>query len=289
MMTSAVTRSRSTLRERTAHWSIGVLERIGHLWLENPVNLVRFLFRLLGAWRCVFSDLSPRQVTRTLLRFLRQTSRTFFRGVFVVLALGIAIGFGTGAVARAAGPALQPMFASTVMIALLRDVAPLFLTLFLAGRVGGSIAARLGSGLGLRGPRPSRVSNQDLTWQVLPHLVAATITSAAFYVLGAWIIVKGYVSLGQPDRFLDASSSWYLSLGSTWSALQLGLVKSVAFGVMVAYVASAYGVAARERAFTGIRRVEDVQNAVWETNVTAVLIATAVSVVLWLLVEEPLR
>ncbi len=288
-MTSAVTRSRSTLRERTAHWSIGVLERIGHLWLENPVNLVRFLFRLLGAWRCVFSDLSPRQVTRTLLRFLRQTSRTFFRGVFVVLALGIAIGFGTGAVARAAGPALQPMFASTVMIALLRDVAPLFLTLFLAGRVGGSIAARLGSGLGLRGPRPSRVSNQDLTWQVLPHLVAATITSAAFYVLGAWIIVKGYVSLGQPDRFLDASSSWYLSLGSTWSALQLGLVKSVAFGVMVAYVASAYGVAARERAFTGIRRVEDVQNAVWETNVTAVLIATAVSVVLWLLVEEPLR
>lgn len=276
-------------RQRAVHWTAGLLERIGHLWVENPVTLVRFLFRLLGAWRCMLFDLSPRQLGRTIWRVISQTSRTFFRGVFAALALGLAIGFGTGAVARAAGPALQPVFASVVVIALLRDAAPLILAMFLAGRMGGSIAARLGSGIGLGSPETQRVSEQDLTWQVLPYLFAAAITSAVFYSLGAYWIVKGYVSLGQVDSFLDASPVWYLSLSSTRSALQIGLVKAMAFGAMVAYVASAYGIAARERAFTGTRRVEDVQDAVWETSVTVVLIATAVSVILWLAVEEPLR
>jgi ABC-type transporter Mla maintaining outer membrane lipid asymmetry permease subunit MlaE len=176
-----------------------------------------------------------------------------------------------------------------VVTALLRDAAPLILALFLAGRMGGSIAARLGSGIGLGSQETPRVSDRDLTWHVLPYLFAATITSAAFYSFGAYWIVKGYVSLGQVDRFLDASPSWYLSLSSTQSALLIGLAKAMAFGAMVAYVASAYGIAARERAFTGARRVEDVQDAVWETSVTVVLIATAVSVILWLAVEEPLR
>jgi ABC-type transporter Mla maintaining outer membrane lipid asymmetry permease subunit MlaE len=268
---------------------VDFLARVGHLWIENPLNLGRFLLRLLSAWRCVLFDLSPRQLGRTIWRVISQTSRTFFRGVFAALALGLAIGFGTGAVARAAGPALQPLFASVVVIALLRDAAPLILALFLAGRMGGSIAARLGSGIGLGPQETPRVSDRDLTWHVLPYLFAATITSAAFYSFGAYWIVKGYVSLGQLDRFLDASPSWYLSLSSTQSALLIGLVKAMAFGAMVAYVASAYGVAARERAFTGARRVEDVQDAVWETSVTVVLIATVVSVVLWLAVEEPLR
>lgn len=287
-MAGSVAAPRPPLRQRAAHWSVGFLERVGHLWVENPLNLGRFFIRLLGAWRCVLFDLSPRQLGRTVWRLVTQTFRTFLRGFFVVLALGLAVGFGIGAIARAAGPALQPTFASVILPALLRDAAPLILTVLVAGRMGGSIAARLGSE-SLFPDRALPLSDSDLTWLVLPYLAAATITSAVFYSLGAWLIVKGYMSMGQPVRFLDTDPNWYLSLSSTRSALELGLVKSMIFGALVAFVASAYGVAARERALRGVRRVDDVQDAVWETSVTTVLLATALSVILWLGIEEPLR
>jgi hypothetical protein len=35
--------------------------------------------------------------------------------------------------------------------------------------------------------------------------------------------------------------------------------------------------------------VNDVQNAVWETSVVSILIATALSILLWLTLEPPLR
>ncbi|MEO8450059.1 MAG: ABC transporter permease, partial [Gemmatimonadota bacterium] len=210
-----------------------------------------------------------------------QTSRTFVRGVFVILPIGVALGFGVGAVARAVGSALQPVFASVILTAIVRDVAPLILALFVAGRMGGSIAAELGSEDGPVGPAV-------LTDRVLPHLVAATLTSAVFYSLAAYVIVVGYLSLGDLSRFLDASPGWYFALASTRAALWFGLGKSVLFGVLVAYVGSAYGILARERAARGTERTDDVQNAVWETTATSTLLATAISVVFWLAFEGPL-
>ena len=73
------------------------------------------------------------------------------------------------------------------------------------------------------------------------------------------------------------------------SALWFGVIKSMAFGNLVAFVASAFGIAARERSLRGAHRVNVVQNAVWETSVASILIATALSVLLWLGVEAPLR
>jgi ABC-type transporter Mla maintaining outer membrane lipid asymmetry permease subunit MlaE len=255
--------------------------RVGHLWAENPWTLIRFGVRLLGAWQCLLVELSPRQLRHTLWQFISQTSRTFFRGVFVILPMGAALGFGIGAVARAAGPALQPVFASVILIAILRDAVPLILMLFVAGRMGGSIAARLGS-------EDGPVSASVLTNLALPHHVAATITSAVFYILAAYFIVNGYLSLGDPSRFVDTSPGWYFGLASTRSALWFGLGKSVLFGVLVAYVASAYGILARERGARGRERTDDVQNAVWETTATSTLLATAISVVFWLAFEGPL-
>ena len=268
-------------------WARTFVARVGHHWAENPWILATFAVRLLRAWRCLLVDLTPRQLGRTLWRFIRQTARTFVRGVFVVLALGLAIGLGTGVVARAAGPLLQPVFASVIVTVLLRDAAPLVLTLLLAGRMGGSIAANLGSSSGRDGS--SRVTDQDLTRLALPHLVAGTITAALFYSLGAYFIVRGYLSLGDPARLVDASPGWFLRTEPIQSALKFGVVKSMAFGSLVAFAACAFGVAARERALRGRRGVNDVQNAVWETSVVSILIATALSILLWLTLEPPIR
>ena len=261
--------------------------RVGHAWVENPSTLIRFAARLAGAWRCFLFDLSPRELGSTLKRFSWQTLRTLFRGVFAVAGLGLAVGIGVGAVARAVGPGLQADFGRIVLVALLRDAGPLMLTVLIAGRMGGSIAARLGDSAG----DDRGISDRDLTRLVLPHLVAGTVSAALFYGLGAFLIVKGFVGLGDPARMLAADAEWYLRLRTTESALWLGFGKSAAFGGLVAYIASAYGLRARERAgqLGAWRRVDVRQDAVWETSVTAILLATAISVLFWLTVEEPLR
>jgi len=41
-MVAVVAGPRPPLRERAAHWSVRFLERVGHLWVENPLNLARF-------------------------------------------------------------------------------------------------------------------------------------------------------------------------------------------------------------------------------------------------------
>ncbi len=270
-------------------WAVRFVGRVGHHWAENPWILSTFAVRLLRAWRCLLFDLSPRQLSRTLWSFISETSRTFVAGVLVVLGLSLVLGFGTGAVARSVGPLLQPVFASVVVIALLRDAAPLVLTLFMAGRMGGTIAARLGSAAETAPSESASVSDLELTRVALPYLVSGTITAALFYSLGAYCIVLGYVCLGDLSRILDASPGWFLRLKPTQSALWFGVLKSMVFGHLVALVGCALGTAARERALRGIRRVDDVQSAVWETSVASILIATLLSVLFWLSVEGPLR
>ena len=274
---------------RVIQWCLRFVGRVGHLWVENPWILGAFTIRLLLAWRSLLFDLSPRQLNRTIWSFISETARTFVPGLFVVLGLSVTLGLGTGAVARAVGPLLQPVFASVVMTVLLRDAAPLVLIVFMASRMGGIIAAKLGSVEGIPASESPVVSDQELIRVALPHLVAGTITGAVFFSLGAYCIVLGYVSLGDPARFLTASPDWFLELKPIQSALWFGVFKSMVFGHLVALVACALGIASRERGLRGARRVADVQNAVWETSVGSILVATLLSVLLWLAVEAPLR
>jgi ABC-type transporter Mla maintaining outer membrane lipid asymmetry permease subunit MlaE len=277
------------VHEEPLMWARRFIGRVGHHWAENPWILATFAVRLFRAWRCLLVDLSPRQLGQTLWRFIHQTGRTFIRGIFVVLGLGLALGVGTGAVARAVGPVLQPVFASVIVVVLLRDAVPLALTLLMAGRMGGSIAAKLGNaGDTALGGSP-KVTDHELTRIALPHLVAGTVTAALFYSLGAYCIVLGYLSLGDPRRMVDVSPGWFLRNEPIQSALWFGVFKSMAFGNLVAFAASAFGIAARERALRGARGVDDVQNAVWETSVASILIATVLSILLWLSLEPPLR
>jgi ABC-type transporter Mla maintaining outer membrane lipid asymmetry permease subunit MlaE len=280
---------RPPLDKRVLEWWLRFVARAGHLWAENPWILATFTVRLLRAWRYLLFDLHPRQVSRTLWSFISETARTFVPGLFVVLGLSVTLGLGTGAVARAVGPLLQPVFASVLMTVLLRDAAPLVLIVLMASRMGGIIAAKLGSAEGIAGSDSPIVSDLELTRLALPHLVAGTITGAVFYSLGAYCIVLGYVSLGDPVRFVNASPDWFLELKPIRSALWFGVFKSMVFGHLVALVACALGIASRERALRGPRRVAEVQNAVWETSVGSILVATVLSVLLWLGVEAPLR
>ena len=93
----------------------------------------------------------------------------------------------------------------------------------------------------------------------------------------------------RPGGCVNASPDWFLQLQPIRSALRFGVFKSMVFGHLVALVACALGIASRERSLSGIRRVDDVQNAVWETSVGSILVATLLSVLLWLGVEAPLR
>ena len=281
--------ARPPVSSRVLQWCLRFVARVGHLWAENPWILASFTVRLLRAWRCLLFDLSPRQLKGTVWSFVSETTRTFVPGLFVVLGLSVTLGLGIGAVARAVGPLLQPVFASVVMTVLLRDAAPLVLMVLMASRMGGIIAARLGSAEGTTPFGSAIVTDPELTRLALPYLVAGTITGAVFYSLGAYCIVLGYVSLGDPVRFVNASPDWFLQLQPIRSALRFGVFKSMVFGHLVALVACALGIASRERALSGIRRVDDVQNAVWETSVGSILVATLLSVLLWLGVEAPLR
>jgi ABC-type transporter Mla maintaining outer membrane lipid asymmetry permease subunit MlaE len=269
-----------------ANWASAYLARVGHLWYENPKTLVTFVPRLLGTWKYVLADLAPRKLPGTLWQVARQFFRTFFRGFFVVLAIGIAVGLGVGVVARNMGELIQPKFGSTVVFALLRDAAPLMLAVVLAARMGSSVAAKLATP-DPRRPGPKRVGASDLTELVVPHIVAALLTSGIFYFILSRCVIQGYLGLGSFSEVVRVDKDWYLSLESTRHALTLGALKSVGYGVLVAYTAAALGIQAREHQVIGKGGVERIQNAVWESTVTSLLLCTGFTVLLWNLSERP--
>jgi ABC-type transporter Mla maintaining outer membrane lipid asymmetry permease subunit MlaE len=266
-------------------WTSVYLARVGHLWYQNPKTLVTFVPRLFGAWKYMLAALAPRKLPRTLWQVARQSFRTFFRGFFVVLPIGIAVGLAVGVVARSMGELIQPKFASTVVFVLLRDACPLMLAVIQAARMGGSVAAKLAT------PDPrragfKRVGASDLMDLVVPQLVAALLTSGVFYFILSRCVIQGYLGLGSFSGVVRVDKDWYLSLESTRHALTLGAVKSVGFGILVAYTAAAFGIHAQERQMIGKGGMERIRNAVWESTVTSLLICTGLTVLLWNLSER---
>ena len=168
------------------------------------------------------------------------TIATFFVGMVMAVHVSTALSqFGVGLTV-----------ASIVCASILRELAPIFAALLIAGRAGAGITAELGS-MQISGQllamRSLSLSVED---ELIAPRVVATITSLVAITLMAGLtgILGGYVvGIGHLDIPLATYHGKTLdSLDSL--DLLCGLFKSVFFGVLIAVIGCHYGLSARRGA-----------------------------------------
>ncbi|MFL5383426.1 MAG: ABC transporter permease [Longimicrobiaceae bacterium] len=258
-------------------WALHVLDRIGHVWFENPLTLVTFMGRLLAASGVGFAALASRRAGAVLARLGRQLSGTFFRGVAVVIALGMAGGLVIGTFSRLGGSVVQPLLEDLVLPVVVRDLAPLGLAVALAGRMGASITTKLAV-LPARLGRPAMdFRDRELNRHVVPQLVAGLVTAPLLFLVLAWFLLAGYEGSGNLFDLLGASPTRFF--WPPWKPLAVGALRAAAFGAVVAFVASALGVREAERFDDWAGEGIDLNRAVWEASVTSILICAAFTLI----------
>jgi len=270
-------------RHRFEGWLVEYGRRLRQLFVENPKSLWRYLVRLGTA---CFVD--PFHLLQRLPRFrtiVAQSFRSFMRGWPVVVVFAIVIGFGLGAVADRFGVILQPLLEQTVLLSVVRDAAPLMLAVFLTARMGASIAARLADDRQTEAPPTGPFDSSQLLHLTLPHLVAGAVSGFLFYRIAAFFVVAGFRSMGDFGAFWpELWGSDVISLDRQLPLVQAtswGSLKGALYGFLVAFAASALGIAASERRNFGRQRAIDVQNAVWESGVLALLLCLVLALVFW--------
>lgn len=260
-------------------WLHRWLWRVGHVWVENPVSLVTFGWRLARSLVFGFAELGSPRGARLVGIGLQQTFKTFFRGVFPVAGLGLALGLGVGTVTSGLGLALRPVFDATVLVVLVRDALPLGLAVFLSARTGSPIAAKLAT-IPVTHDAPRIVfTARHLQEQVVPHLLAALATSVAFFVILAYASIAGYATGGSLAQLPYAET---LSFARRLTdPIGQGVLKAALFGGVVVYVAAALGVQTAERFLARDDTSGDLHYAIWESTVTSVVVCTVLTIVLW--------
>jgi ABC-type transporter Mla maintaining outer membrane lipid asymmetry permease subunit MlaE len=257
-------------------------ERLRKTWWTNPLVLLAFGLRL---GRAVFAvGVRPRFPSPIALG--RQVLRTFFRGIAPVVALGFAVGLGLGAVADRFGVLLLPLVEQTFVLAMVRDGMPLILALLLTARSGASVATRLGDDR-QTSFKTGRADAQELLTACLPHLLAGAVTGWVYSRLASALVVAGYHSRGNPwdlvDDFLASISSPLDPELPLDRVLGEASGKTALFGLIVAYVACGLGIAANEegRKLPAKERAVALQDGVWESGVTAVIMCLLAAIAWW--------
>lgn len=276
-------------RHRFDGWLVEYGHRLRQLFVENPRSLWRYRSRLGSA---LLHDSVPFHQRMPRLRtVVSQTFRSFMRGWPVVVVFAVVIGFGLGAVADRFGLLLQPLLEQTLLLTVVRDAVPLMLAVFLTARMGASIAARLADDRQTEPPPTGPYDATQLLHLTVPHLVAGAVTGWLFYRIAGLLLVAGFRSMGDVRAFWP--ELWGSDLVSLDRALPLvqaafwGSLKAALYGFLVAFAACALGIAASERRNLGRRRAIDVQNAVWESGVMALLLCVVLALVLWQLQPNP--
>ncbi len=268
-MTGATGEMTGSRASASRDWLTRYFWRVGHVWVENPWRLVEFAIGL--ARSVVEGIVDPRRGAwgRTAVESLRQTGKTFFRGLFPVLFLGLAFGLGLGLVTADFTGLLRATFERTVLFVLLRDGLPLLLVVFLTARTGGTLAAKFAE----EAP-DERAEPVPLHRRVLPHLVAASLTSAGFFLALVACVLGGYAAHGVAGQASAGLSGYFGAFGV---ALGGGVLRSALFGGIVAFAGAGVGSNAAGR------RAER-HYAVWESTVISIAVCTVLTILLW----EPL-
>lgn len=133
--------------------------------------------------------------------------------------------------------------ASVVVLSITRELAPVLAGLMVAGRVGASIAAEIGT---MRVTEQidalTTLSVNPFKYLVVPRLVAATISLPILVLIGDLIgVYGGYVVA---INMLEFNAGSYLS--QTWDVVERmdvisGLVKAAVFGFLVALMGCYHG------------------------------------------------
>jgi ABC-type transporter Mla maintaining outer membrane lipid asymmetry permease subunit MlaE len=263
------------MRRSVGSWITRLIGRTLEVGLGNPYALVQFVPRCLRASGLWAKDLFSRRAGTVIGPILTETSRSFFRGIWVALALGVALAAGLRAAGQAVGPLIEPIAEGAAAKILVVDGIPLLLAVFLSARIGATLAAQLGPLPAIRGLPAMKIRNAEIREMILPTLTAGPIVGAASYFLVLLVAAAGYRAVGPLPQAVF-SAEW--GVPPHWRlGLETGLAKSAVFGFVVAYVGAALGVQAAEAYRRDQPETTGVHRAVWESAVLGVIVCLVVT------------
>lgn len=199
-------------------------------------NIIYFIFKII---RCSFSK--PFYFTRTL----EQITLLGFGSIPITAVIGLTMGFlmslnfGYGLV-RFGGVLYVP---TIVSLSLTREMAPIFTSLLIAGRVGSGISAELGSmnvtmqvdAIRSLGLSPIRALVVPRFWATVISLPLLSSLACFLGILGGMIICK---------QEFNITYGFYINKVISSIALHdylIGIFKSIIFGAIIAIIASYKG------------------------------------------------
>lgn len=253
-----------------------LLYRLGHLFGENPISLLKFGWRFILTFKYLLTDLaeSPTAAFKLIWYNLRMATQAFLQGLLVVAALGALLGYIVNQTAANIGGVLQFVFDSVVLRSVFKDILPLIIAIVVAGKAGASIASRFASYPFVQKRHDYQTqpvftfSDEEVYREVVPQLTATVITSIVFYLIILACVVMGYVSSDVRGFHLGESlkEGWhFIQTGLYGATIEGGMLRAAIFGFIIAFIAAALGIQASEE-FTS-RREEpyELHNAVWES------------------------
>lgn len=271
------------MKDSVGAWLVKLIGRTLEVAVGNPYALIRFVPRCLRAGTLWAEDLFSRRAGSVIGPIMTQTGRTFFRGIWVALALGLALAAGLRAAGQAVGPLIASIAERSAVKILVVDGIPLLLAVFLSARTGATLAAKLGPLPALRGLDAMKIRTSDIREMILPSLTAGPLVGGAYYILVLLVAAAGYRAVGPLPQSAFASLEW--TVPAHWApGLETGLAKSAVFGFVVAYVGAALGVQAAEGYRRDLPDTTAVHRAVWESAVLGVLVCLGVTM-LWSSIE----
>ena len=213
------------------------LSHFGHSTLITLDGLGRFAIFSLAALRIAVFE------PRSWLRWSNLAPQLYSVGaasVLVVAVTGAFIGMilALEGYDQFAALGQEQQMGGVINAAVTKRIGPVLAAVMLAGRVGGSLAAELGSMRVTEQLDAMRAMAADpIRTLVVPRVVACvlmtpllTIYSDVVGPLGAWVIVTGYFGVTNADYW-----HYTAQFVSTWDPMT-GVLKSIAFGLAIALI-----------------------------------------------------
>lgn len=282
----------------------GFIERVGHLWLENPWRLATFGWELLEAILLARREERETRLSALLWNTARQFARTLTRSMLPVLVFGAVLGLAVGTIVGGFGDLVRTFIDTFALTVIYRLVLPALVVILLVARIGSAIAGRLSTfPLAYRDtvtsakrahPEDRRLSSgrfmtaRLLLAEVVPLIGATVLTAAvAYWALAIWLMA-GYMSDGQGTQLLNVLSpaGWpafddFIRAKSLAPELRAGTISSVILGVLIAYIPAALGTAAGQRIHEGSAEPTDYYDAVWESGAMTLIICAVAIGLTW--------
>jgi phospholipid/cholesterol/gamma-HCH transport system permease protein len=155
----------------------------------------------------------------------------------------------TGAIMVVQAAPLVTRFNATSIIgwgagyAILRELGPLLIALMFSGRVGANNTAELGTMVVTEQIDALRALSIDpLSYLILPRVIAMVLMLFVLNIIGVIVALLGAVLSAKVLLDVDANQFWnsFFNLLNQWDYLH-GVIKSVAFGVMIALTSCHFG------------------------------------------------